>query len=91
MLGHRWLIIGGVVGSALVVATGGAILDVSSGQPARAVETTIVDLVLPDPVMVPERSYGHSRESAGQWERDHLPGGVVATTEGPARSTRRRE
>ena len=64
MLGHRWLIIGGVVGSALVVATGGAILDVSSGQPARAFETTIVDLVLPDTVMAPDRLPGQSRESA---------------------------
>ena len=64
MLGHRWLIIGGMVGSALVVATGGAILDVSSGQAARAVETTIVDLVLPGTAMVPERSHAHSRESA---------------------------
>ena len=63
MLGHRWLIIGGVVGSALVVATGGAILDVSSGQPARAFETTVVDLVLPDTVMAPDRLPGQSRES----------------------------
>ena len=49
-----------MVGSALVVATGGAILDASSGQPARAVETTVVDLVLPGTAMVPD----HSRESA---------------------------
>jgi len=64
MFGHRRLIIGGMVGSALVVATGGAILDVSSSQPARAVETTVVDLVLPGTAMVPDRSRGHSRESA---------------------------
>ena len=64
MLGHRWLIIGGMVSSALVVATGGAILDISSGQPARAVETTVVDLVLPDTAMVPDRLHGHPREPA---------------------------
>jgi murein DD-endopeptidase MepM/ murein hydrolase activator NlpD len=58
------LIIGGIVGSALVVGTGGAVLDVSSGQPARAVETTVVDLELPDTTMVPDRFGGRSRQPA---------------------------
>lgn len=49
---------------ALVVGTGGAVLGVSSGQSARVVETTVVDLVLPDTTMVPDRFGGRSRQPA---------------------------
>ena len=52
--GRRWLIIGEVAGLALVVATGGAILDVSPIRADPAVETTVVDLVLPDSATIPD-------------------------------------
>lgn len=65
ILGRRWLIIVGVVGLALVVTTGGAILDVSSTRTASAVETTVVNLVLPESATIPDSLPGHSRGSAG--------------------------
>ena len=43
-----------MAGLALVAATGGAILDLSSTHTARAVETTVVDLVLPDSATTPD-------------------------------------
>lgn len=49
---------------ALVVGTGGAILDVSSIHTARAVETTVVGLVLPGSARIPDRPPGHSGGSA---------------------------
>ena len=55
-----------MAGLALVVATGGAIPDVSSTHTARAVETTVVALVLPDPATTP----------------DDLPGGRPRSVEG---------
>ena len=49
-----------MAGLALLAATGGAILDVSSTHTARAVETTVVDLVLPDPATMPDDLHGRS-------------------------------
>ena len=46
---RRWPIIGGVVGLALVVATGGVIVDVAPIRSAPALETTVIDLDLPGP------------------------------------------
>ena len=51
---------------ALVVATGGAILDVSSTHTARAVETTVVDLVLPDSTATSDHLPGRSRGFADE-------------------------
>ena len=51
---------------ALVVATGGAILDVSSSRATPAVETTVVNLVLPNSATIPDNLHGHSRGSAGR-------------------------
>ena len=64
VLGRRWLIIGVVVGSALVVATGGAMLDVASTHPAPAFETTVVDLVLPGSPAKPDHVPGGSGQLA---------------------------
>ena len=55
-----------MAGLALVVATGGAILDVSSTHTARAVETTVVNLVLPDSAALSDRLPGQSRGFAGE-------------------------
>ena len=63
--GRRRLIIGAVVGSALVVATGGVVLDVAAVHPAPALETTVVDLVLPGLSAEPDNVPGRSRQSAG--------------------------
>ena len=63
--GRRRLIIGTVVGSALVVATGGVVLDVAAVHPAPALETTVVDLVLPGLSAEPGNVPGRSRQSAG--------------------------
>ena len=64
--GRRRLIIGAVVGSALVVATGGVVLDVASVHPApAALETTVVDLVLPGLSAEPDSAPGRARQSAG--------------------------
>ena len=67
-IGRRGLTIGAVVASALVVATGAAILDVSSIHPAPAFETTVVDLVLPGSPGKPDDVSGYSArlEGAGQ-------------------------
>ena len=55
-----------VVGSALVVATGGVILDVGPVHPApAALETVVVDLVLPGSPAEPDGVPGRSRQSAG--------------------------
>lgn len=54
-----------MVGSALVVATGGVILDVASIRPAPALETTVVDLMLPGTPAEPASVPGRSRRSAG--------------------------
>ena len=50
---------------ALVVATGGAILDVSSDRAARAVETTVVDLMLPNSATMSESVSGRPEGSGG--------------------------
>lgn len=67
-MGRRGLTIGAVVASALVVATGAAILDVSSIHPVPAFETTVVDLVLPGSPGKPADVPGYSArlEGAGQ-------------------------
>ena len=52
-----------MVGSALVVATGGAILDVSSTHSAPAVATTVVDVVLPGSIATPDHVSARSRRS----------------------------
>ena len=49
-----------MAGLALVAATGGAVLDLSSTHTARAVETTVVDLVLPNPAARPDHPPGRS-------------------------------
>ena len=49
-----------MAGLALLATTGGAVLDVSSTHSARAVETTIVDLVLPDSATMPDHEPGGS-------------------------------
>ena len=54
-----------MAGLALVAATGGAILDVSSNRTALAGETTVVNLVLPDSEMTPAHSPIHSAGSVG--------------------------
>ena len=54
-----------MAGLALVVATGGAILDVSSIRADPAVETTVVNLVLPGSATIPDNPPGHSRGSTG--------------------------
>ena len=56
------------MGLALVVATGGAILDVSSTRAARAVETTVVNLVLPDSAATPNHlsSQSHGIDGGGR-------------------------
>ena len=53
---RRWPIIGGIVGSALVFATGGVIPDVAPIRSAPALETTIIDLDLPDPAAASGRA-----------------------------------
>ena len=65
---HGRLIIGGVVGSALVVATGGAVLDVASIRQAPALETTVIDLALPGSAAEPDQMPGspHSSADAGK-------------------------
>ena len=50
---------------AIVVATGGAILDASSNHTARAVETRVIHLVLPDSAASSERLSGQSPGVAG--------------------------
>ena len=50
---RRWLIIGGVVVSALVVATGGALRDIAPSRSTPVSETTVIDLALPDTADVP--------------------------------------
>ena len=56
-----------MAGLALVVATGGVILDVSSAHTARAVETTVVNLVLPGSAAMPDHLLpGRSRGLAGE-------------------------
>ena len=54
-----------MVGSALVVATGGVILDVASIHPAPVLETTVVDLMLPGSPAEPASVPGRPRQSAG--------------------------
>ena len=61
---RRWLIIATVVGSALVAATGGAVLGVAAVDPAPAFETMVVDLVLPGSPAKPDHVPGGSRQSA---------------------------
>ena len=62
---RRWLIIGGVVGSALVATTGGVILDVSVTRSAPEIETTVVALALPGTEAKPDHKSDDSRSSAG--------------------------
>ena len=62
--GRRWLIIGGVVGSTLVVATGGAILNVSPVHSAPAVETTVAALALPGSAVKADHMSDHSQRPA---------------------------
>lgn len=62
-----------MAGLALVAATGGAILDLSSTHAARAVETTVVDLVLPDPSAMPDHPPGRSRGFEGGVNRAVAP------------------
>ena len=71
--GRRWLIIAGAAGLALVIATGGAILAVSSTHTARAVETTVVDLVLPGSTTMPDHPPGRSRGFEGGVTRNAVP------------------
>ena len=54
-----------MVGSALVVATGGVMLDVASIHPAPVLDTTIVELVLPGSPAEPDSVPGLSRQSVG--------------------------
>lgn len=58
---------------ALLAATGGAILDVSSTHAARAVETTVVDLVLPDLATMPDDLPGRARRVEGGGTRIAAP------------------
>ena len=58
---------------ALLAATGGAILDVSSTRAARAVETTVVDLVLPDLATMPDDLPGRARRVEGGGTRIAAP------------------
>ena len=53
-----------MVGSALVVTTGGVILDVASIHPAPATEMTVVDLALPGFPAEPDSVPGRLRQSA---------------------------
>ena len=62
-----------MAGLALLAATGGAILDVSSTHTARAVETTVVDLVLPDLATMPDDLPGRSRGVEGGGMRITAP------------------
>ena len=54
-----------MAGLAFIAATGGAILDDSSIQTARAVETTVVNLVLPNAAPIPNHQPGSSSGSVG--------------------------
>ena len=63
-----------MAGLALVVATGGAILDVSSIHTARAVETRVIDLVLPDSATMRDHLPGRSRGFEGGVTRIAAPG-----------------
>ena len=62
-----------MAGLALLAATGGAILDVSSTHAARAVETTVVDLVLPDLATMPDDLPGRARRVEGGGTRIEAP------------------
>ena len=62
-----------MAGLALLAATGGAILDVSSTHAARAVETTVVDLVLPDLATMPDDLPGRARRVEGGGTRIAAP------------------
>ena len=62
-----------MAGLALLAATGGAILDGSSTPTARAVETTIVDLVLPDLATMPDDLPGRARRVEGGGTRIAAP------------------
>ena len=62
-----------MAGLALVVATCGAILAVSSTHTARAVETTVVDLVLPDSTTTPDHPPDRSRGFEGGVTRNAVP------------------
>ena len=94
--GRRRLIIGAVVGSALVVATGGVVLDVASVHPAPvSLETTVVDLVLPGSSAEPDSAPGRSRQSAGAIGKsvspdaspDRLPQARLEATAGDSGAT----
>ena len=65
MTGRRLLVVAGVTGLALLAAAGGTILTVSSIHSARAVETRIVDLVLPAPATMPDDPTDRSRPAEG--------------------------
>ena len=54
-----------MAGLAVAVATGGAILDASSIQSARVVETTVVNLVLPNAAATPDHLSRRPQGSAG--------------------------
>ena len=62
-----------MAGLALVAATGGAILDLSSAHTVRAVETTVVDLVLPGTATMPDHRPGRSRGFEGGVTRVAAP------------------
>ena len=53
--------IAGVAGLVLLASTGGAILDVSQTRSGMVVDTTVVDLVLPNPATMPDGLTGHSQ------------------------------
>ena len=98
---RRWPIIGGVVGSALVVGTGAVILDVAPIRSAPALETTVIDLVLPDPAAAsgrePDRSSALSnagRDASPEPRSAQSPGpeapaefSAIASTPPPAKAT----
>ena len=81
--GHRWLIIGGLVASTLVVATGGTILKVSHVRSAPAVETTVVALALPGSAVKPDHVSDHSQRVADSAE---MTGSPEAASEIPTES-----
>ena len=72
-----------MVGSTLVVATGGAIRDVPNVRSAPAVETTVVALALPGSTVKPDHVSDHSQPAPDSAE---MTGSPEATSEIPTES-----